>query len=63
MDYDGSYHGLFSNVKLQSEIFERRQSDTIYYIETFNGDPVYLYLFLEFQSSSDRWMPVRTPPT
>jgi len=39
---------------------ERRASDVIWRLPTREGAEVYLYLLLEFQSTSDWWMAVRT---
>ena len=38
--------------------FQRRESDIIWKI-TFQGRPIYIFLLIEFQSSPDRWMPLR----
>lgn len=47
------------NTKLLSRTLKKRESDIIYSLETKDGLSTYLYLFLEFQSSADKWMPVR----
>jgi len=47
------------NTKFHSDGLTRREGDIIYRIHLNNGDPVYLYLLLEFQSRSDPWMAVR----
>jgi len=95
VDYDGSYHQLYShpemiedllrhfvearwideldfstleqiNAKFHSDpLFEdkaeaeRREGDLIFRILTKSGDPVYLYILLEFQSSPNTWMAVK----
>ncbi|HIJ61881.1 MAG TPA: hypothetical protein HPQ04_04240 [Rhodospirillaceae bacterium] len=38
----------------------RREGDIIWRLPTPQGDDIYLYLLLEFQSGSDWWMAVRT---
>ena len=88
MDYDGTYHKLFSNpalvedlmrhfveedwvaqldfstlervnAKFHTDALDRREGDLIYRIHSFDGQPAYLYLLLEFQSRTDPWMAVR----
>lgn len=39
---------------------DRREGDVIWRLPTTDGTDIYLYLLLEFQSQSDRWMAVRT---
>ena len=46
------------NASFVSPDFERRESDIIWKI-AFQGKPVYIFLLMEFQSSPDRWMPLR----
>jgi hypothetical protein len=38
----------------------RREGDVIWRLPTREGSDIYLYLLIEFQSESDRWMAVRT---
>ena len=38
---------------------ERREGDLIFRINTNDGDPTYILVLLELQSSSDHWMSVR----
>jgi hypothetical protein len=38
----------------------RREGDVIWRLPTCEGTDIYLYLLIEFQSTSDWWMPVRT---
>ena len=47
------------NAKLHAEGMERRDGDIIYRVCYHNGQALYLYLLLEFQSQADRWMPLR----
>jgi len=46
------------NATFVSPDFQRRESDIIWKV-AFRGKPVYIFLLLEFQSSPDRWMPLR----
>jgi hypothetical protein len=46
------------NASFVSPDFQRRESDIIWKV-AFRGKPVYIFLLLEFQSSVDRWMPLR----
>jgi len=47
------------NAKFHAEGLKRREGDIIYRVNLNNGDPIYLYLLLEFQSRSDTWMAAR----
>ncbi len=47
------------NATQHASTLERREGDIIYELCSFSGKPVYLYLFLEFQSTPDRWMALR----
>ena len=48
------------NVKYQAPGLIKRQGDIVWRIPTNDGEAsIYLYLLLEFQSKSDRWMAVR----
>jgi predicted transposase/invertase (TIGR01784 family) len=42
-----------------SDKYEKTESDIIYKVKTDNGKEVYIYILLEFQSSVDKFMPVR----
>ena len=49
------------NAKFHAEGLDQRDSDVIYRIQYQNGEgEIYLYLLLEFQSTPDKWMAVRT---
>jgi len=47
------------NTKFHADSLQRREGDLIFRVESFDGQPTYLYLLLEFQSKPDRWMAVR----
>ena len=95
MDYDGSYHQIYSHPEMIEDLLryfveerwideldfstleqinakfyidplledkaeaERREGDLIFRVLTKAGEAAYLYILLEFQSSSDTWMAVR----
>ncbi|HEY5603943.1 MAG TPA: Rpn family recombination-promoting nuclease/putative transposase, partial [Gammaproteobacteria bacterium] len=49
------------NAKFHAEGLDQRDGDVIYRIHYREGDgEIYLYLLLEFQSSPDKWMALRT---
>ncbi|MCI0506159.1 MAG: Rpn family recombination-promoting nuclease/putative transposase [Gammaproteobacteria bacterium] len=49
------------NAKFHTEGLQQRDSDIIYRIHYKEGDgEIYLYLLLEFQSTPDKWMALRT---
>ena len=47
------------NASYVSPRYSHREGDMVWRIETIDGTPVYLYILLEFQSSSDPYMPLR----
>jgi putative YhgA-like transposase len=47
------------NASYVSPRYSHREGDMVWKIETVDGTPVYLYILLEFQSSSDPYMPLR----
>ncbi len=93
MDYDGSYHLIFSHPEMVDDLMrhfvgqdwvndydftrikrinakfhhaylseeraKRRESDIIYQVRKKTGEFIYLYLIIEFQSTSDIWMAAR----
>ncbi|NBC32431.1 MAG: transposase [Alphaproteobacteria bacterium] len=54
--------GAMENItaKLFADSGERREGDVIWRLPTGDGDDVYLYLMIEFQTRTDPWMPLRT---
>jgi len=47
------------NASFVSEKLKHREGDIIWKVQLKGGEPLYLYLLLEFQSSDDRRMPLR----
>ena len=47
------------NAAFASEHYAQREGDMVWRIDTFDGQPVYLYVLLELQSTVDRYMPLR----
>ena len=48
------------NAKLHADQLKRREGDVIYQLRHREFGEIYIYLLLEFQSSTERWMAVRT---
>ena len=47
------------NAKFHTEKLERREGDLVYRVNLNDGNTIYVYLLLEFQSQSDHWMASR----
>ncbi|QQP90698.1 Rpn family recombination-promoting nuclease/putative transposase [Skermanella sp. TT6] len=47
------------NAKFHAARSDRRESDVIWRVPTLAGEMVHIYLMLEFQSTPERFMPVR----
>ncbi|MBF0562293.1 MAG: Rpn family recombination-promoting nuclease/putative transposase [Alphaproteobacteria bacterium] len=47
------------NVKFHSRKGRRREGDVVWRLPTRDGQDIYLYILLEFQSKIDKWMAVR----
>ena len=47
------------NASYVSPGLSQREGDMVWKIQTVDGIPVYLYILVELQSSTDRYMPLR----